>query len=110
MSESSVEILETLHKIYGLLELLAEDKIAKRDAKQRTALREIVGKSPAKQKSVLAMDGKRTQAEIRKITSVHQGDLSTMVGKLYKEKLLVSDTKKPKLSFSIPSNFFETNE
>jgi hypothetical protein len=45
MSESSVEILETLRKIYGLLELLAEDKIAQRDAKQRAALREIVGTS-----------------------------------------------------------------
>jgi hypothetical protein len=109
MSESSVEILETLRKIYGLLELLAEDKIAQRDAKQRTALREIVGTSTAKQKSVFLMDGNRTQAEIRRATSVHQGNLSTMVSKLHKDKLLVGDTKKPKLNFSIPLNFFENN-
>jgi hypothetical protein len=109
MSESSVEILETLHKIYGLLELLAEDKIAQRDAKQRAALREIVGASSAKQKSVFLMDGNRTQAEIQRATSVNQGHLSTMVSKLHKEKLLISDTKKPKLNFSIPLNFFESN-
>ena len=109
MSERSGEILETLHKIYGLLELLAEDKIAQRDAKQRAALREIVGTSSAKQKSVFLMDGSRTQTEIRRITSVNQGHLSTMIGKFQKEKLLVSDTKKPKLNFSIPPNFFESN-
>lgn len=110
MSESSVEILETLRKICGLLELLAEDKIVQRDAKQRAALREIVGTSSAKQKSVFFMDGSRTQAEIIRATSVNQGHLSTMVSRLHKEKLLTSDTKKPKLNFSIPPNFFESNE
>ena len=110
MSESSVEILETLRKICGLLELLAEDKIAQRDAKQRGTLREIVGTSSAKQKSVFLMDGNRTQAEIIRATSVNQGHLSTMVSKFHKEKLLVNDTKKPKLNFSIPLNFFESNE
>jgi hypothetical protein len=109
MSENSVEILETLLKIYGLLELLAEDKIAQRDAKQREALREIVGTSTAKQKSVFLMDGNRTQADIHRATSVHQGNLSTMVNKLHKEKLLIGDTKKPKLNFSIPLNIFESN-
>jgi hypothetical protein len=107
MSESSVEILETLHKIYGLLELMAEDKIAQRDAKQRAALREIVGTSVAKQKSVFLMDGNRTQAEIHRAAPVNQGHLSTMVNKLHKEKLLGSDTKKPKLNFSIPQDFFD---
>jgi hypothetical protein len=110
MSERSGEILETLHKIYGLLELLAEDKIAQRDAKQRAALREVVGTSAGKQKSVFLMDGSRTQAEIHRETSVNQGHLSTMVSKLQKEKLLVSDAKKPKLNISIPPNFFESDE
>jgi len=109
MSESSAEILETLHKIYGLLELLAEDKISQRDAKQRAALLKAVGTSSAKQKSVLLMDGNRTQADIRRATRVNQGHLSTMVGTLHKEKLLVSDTKRPKLNFSIPLNFFDNN-
>lgn len=109
MSESSVEILETLRKIYGLLELLAEEKIAQRDKNQRSALLEVVGKSVPKQKSVLLMDGTRTQAEIHRETSVHKGDLSTLVGKLHKAKLLADDTKKPRLTISIPPNFFESN-
>ncbi|MGX9391809.1 hypothetical protein ACWX0K_00510 [Nitrobacteraceae bacterium UC4446_H13] len=109
MDNGSAEVLETLRKIYGLLELLAEDKIAQRDAKQRTALLEIVGKSLAKQKSALLMDGTRTQAEIHRETSMNKGDLSVMVGKLHKVGLLSDDTKKPNLTISIPSNFFETN-
>jgi hypothetical protein len=109
MSENSTELLETVRKIYGLLELLAEDKIAERDAKQRTILLEIVGKSVTKQKSVLLMNGTRTQTEIHGATSVHKGDLSTMVGKLHQAKLLDGDTKKPKLAISIPPNFFESN-
>ena len=107
MSDSSAELLETVRKIYGLLELLAEDKIAQRDAKQRAALVGIVGQSATKQKSIFLMDGTRTQAEIRKATSVNQGHLSTMVGRLQKSSLLVGDVKKPKLAISIPQDFFE---
>jgi hypothetical protein len=103
------ELLTAVRKICELLELLAEDKIAERDAKQRLALREIVGKSPAKQKSIFLMDGTRAQAEIVRATTVHKGDLSTMIGKLHKAKLLAGDTKRPKLTISIPSNFFERN-
>jgi hypothetical protein len=109
MSDGSAELLETVRKIYGLLELLAEDKIAQRDAKQRAVLLEIVGTSATKQKSAFLMDGNRTQAEILKATSVNQGHLSTMVGKLRDAKLLVGDAKKPKLAISIPQNFFESN-
>ncbi|ABD86546.1 hypothetical protein [Rhodopseudomonas palustris] len=106
MSDDSAELLETARKICGLLELLAEDKIAQRDAKLRTALHEIVGKSVAKQKSVLLMNGTRTQTEIHGATSVHKGDLSSMVGKLQKAHLLDGDAKRPKLAISIPPNFF----
>ena len=110
MNENSAEILQALHKICGLLELLAEDKIAQRDSKQRSALREIVGSSPTKQKSALLMNGSRTQADIVRTTSVHKGSLSTMVSELQKAKLLAGDVKKPHLVISIPSNFFESNE
>jgi hypothetical protein len=108
MSDDS-ELLETVRKICGLLELLAEDKIAQRDAKQRAALLEIVGTSATKQKSVLLMDGTRTQTEIHGATSVNKDHLSTMVGKLHKAELLVGDTKKPRLAISILPNFFESN-
>ena len=107
MGGDSSELLETVRKIHELLELLAEDKIAERDARQRSALIEIVGASLPKQQSVYLMDGTRTQADIRKETSVNQGHLSTMVGQLSKANLLEGDPKKPKLGISIPPNFFE---
>jgi hypothetical protein len=110
MSDDSNELLASVRQICALLELLAEDKVAQRDARQRSALLQVVGKSVPKQKSVLLMDGTRTQADIRRATSVHQGDLSTMVRKLHKAKLLLDDIKKPKLVISIPPNFFEINE
>jgi len=103
------ELTDLVRKIHGLLELLAEEKIAQRDAKQRASLRELVGTSPTKQKSVFLMDGLHTQAEVRKLTGVNQGHLSTMVGKMHKAKLLERDTKTPKLIISIPANFFETH-
>ncbi len=109
MSEES-QLLETVQKIHALLELLAEDKIAQRDAKQRAALREIVGGSAKMHKSVLMMDGTRTQKEIRAISLAQQSHLSALVGKLYKAKLLAGDTKSPKLVISIPSNFFVTDD
>jgi hypothetical protein len=109
MGEDSTELLETVRKIHGLLELLAEDKIAQRDAKQRATLREIVGASTAKRKSIFLMDGTHTQKQIRTKVSINQGNFSTMVGQMHKAKLLVGDTKMPKLAISIPSNFFETN-
>jgi hypothetical protein len=109
MSEYESEMLKEIKKISSLLELLAEDKIAQRDAKQRIALLEIVGTSVAMQKSVLLMDGTRTQKQIRTETGAHQGNLSTMIGKLHKAKLLVGDTKAPHLAISVPANFFESN-
>ena len=109
MAEDSAELIEIIRKIYGLLELLAEDKIAQRDAKQRTTLLEIVGTGAAKQKSIFLMDGTRTQREIRAVTSVNQGNLSAMIGRLQKAKLLTGDTKTPKLAISIPQTFFESN-
>jgi len=109
MSEDSTELLRMVRGIHELLELLAEDKIAQRDAKQRKALLEIVGTSATKQKSIFLMNGTRTQKQIHDETFVNRGDLSTMIGKLYNAKLLVGDKKIPKLAISIPPNFFESN-
>ncbi len=109
MSEYETEMLQAVRKISDLLELLAEEKIAQRDAKQRAALREIVGGSKSKQKSVFLMNGTRTQTEIHKETEVHKGNLSTLIGRLEKAKLLLGDTKKPHLAISIPSTFFEND-
>ena len=106
----SEELTELVRKIHGLLELLAEEKVAQRDAKQRESLRQLVGTSPTKQKSIFLMDGSHTQAQIWKTTGVNRGHLSTMVGKMHKAKLLAGDTKLPKLVISIPTHFFEIHE
>jgi hypothetical protein len=108
MSDTT-DLLDEVRQMRKLLELLAEPAIAQRDAKFRDELRKIVGSSPKKQQSVMVMNGSRTQAQIVAETSVHQGELSTMVGKLETSGLLADGRKKPKLVISIPSNFFDAN-
>lgn len=107
MTDDAAEMLKLVRKIHGLLELMAEDKIAERDAKHRATLSQIVGASLPKQKSIFLMDGSRTQAEIQRITSMNQGNLSTLVGALGKAALLTGDPRKPNLAISIPLGFFE---
>jgi len=102
-------ILNELRQMRKLLEVMAEPAIAQRDAKLRSALRDIVGSSPKKQKSILLMDGTRTQAQIVTETAVSSGHLSTMVGQLESGGLLADGKKKPKLVISIPSNFFDAD-
>src|SRR5262245_37316369 len=88
--EQAQLLLEEVREIRKLLPLLAEPAIAQRDAKLRDELRKIVGSSLKKQQSVLLMDGNRTQKQLIDLTSVNQGDLSTMVGKLENAGLLVN--------------------
>jgi hypothetical protein len=108
MNEHHSELLlDEVCQIRKLLELLAEPAIAQRDAKLRDELRDIVGSSAKKQQSVLLMDGSRTQRQIVAETSVNQGDLSTMVGRLDNAGLLCDGKKQPKLTISIPLNFFD---
>jgi hypothetical protein len=110
MNDDLVQLLlEEVHQMRKLLELLAEPAIAQRDAKLRGELRNIVGSSQKKQQAVVLMDGSRTQAQIIAQTSVHQGHLSTMVGKMESSGLLADGKKRPKLAISIPSNFFDAN-
>jgi hypothetical protein len=106
MSEST-ELLKAIHEIRDLLLLIAEPQIAARDQKLRDELVRIVGKSIPKAKSVLLMDGAHTQAAIHTKTSVNQGHLSTLVKQLVISKLVVGDSKQPKLAIAIPCNFFE---
>jgi len=103
----SDELLETVRKIYGLLELLAEDKIAERDANQRQQLRTIAGAGKQKQAAILLMDGTRAQKDIVSGASIKAPNLSTLVGELLEAELLVGDRKLPKLAIAIPANFFE---
>jgi hypothetical protein len=105
----SDELLDTVRKIYGLLELLAEDKIAERDAKQRSQLLAIAGAGKLKQAAILLMDGSRTQKNIVAESAISQGNLSGLVSELSAAELLGEDRKLPKLAISIPANFFEVN-
>ena len=102
-------LLDEVRRMRTLLELLAEPAIAQRDAKLRDELRRIVGSSAKKQRSALLMDGRLTQRQIVAHTSVNQGDLSTMVGKLENAGLLADGKKQPKLAISILSNIFDSN-
>jgi hypothetical protein len=102
-------LVEEVRQIRKLLELLAEPAIAQRDAKLRSELLTIVGTSPKKRAAVSLMDGSRTQAQIVAQTSVHQGHLSTMVGKMESAGLLSDGKKLPKLAIHVPADFFERN-
>ena len=104
----SDELLDIARKIYGLLELLAEDKVAERDAKKRSKLRDIAGLGKQKQAAILFMDGIRAQKDISAAASIAPSNLSTLVSELSDAELLVGDKKVPKLAISIPPNFFET--
>ena len=106
MNEQS-ELLSAICEIRDLVRLMAEPAIAERDRKLRAELKRIVGKSATNSKSVLLMDGSRTQTDIHCETNINQGNLSTLVKKLAENKLLAGDGKKPKLAISIPSDFFE---
>jgi hypothetical protein len=106
MDEISKELLSAIHEIRDLVRLMAEPAIAERDRKLRSELRRIVGRSDRVAKSVLLMDGTRTQMDIHKEVGINNGQLSTIVKQLKDNKLLSGDGK-PKLAISIPANFFD---
>lgn len=102
-------LLCEIREIRKLLELIAEPAIAQRDAKFRSDLRSIVGSSSKGRKSVLLMDGTRTQAGIVGQTNMSKGNLSTLVSRLEEAGLLAEGKKYPKLIIQLPSNFFDAD-
>lgn len=107
MSDKYAEILSAMYEIRDLIRLMAEPAIAERDRKLRNDLRKIVGKSAPKARSVMVMDGTRTQRAIIDQTGINQGDLSALVKRLKQSKLISEDAKHPSLLISVPSNFFD---
>lgn len=103
------EQTELLREMCDLLRIIAEPGLAKRDEKRRTALSAIVGKSSAKAKAVLLMDGSKNQAAIRKDAAIDQGALSRLTKTLREEGLIAADEKHPKLVLPIPANFFDNS-
>lgn len=107
MPDQGENLLDVAIEIRELLRLLAEPAIAQRDERLRAVLRQLVGKSALKQKSVFLMDGTRTQSEIRQEVAIDQGDLSKLVKALRTENLL-SNSEKPRLQIPVPKTFFES--
>ena len=101
------EVGKAILEMRDLLLLLAEPKIAERDQKKRDEIRKIAGTSEKKRKTILLMDGSRTQAAIHKATSFHAGDLSALVKQFAQADLLVGDSKQPRLAISLPPTFFD---
>lgn len=99
--------VELLTEIRDLLRVMAEPAIAQRDAKFRTALRDIVGTNTKKAQAVQLMDGSRSQSTIYKAVGMDQSHLSKLVKKLAAEKLLAAEQKEPRLLITVPPNFFD---
>ena len=104
------ENTELLREMRDLLRVIAEPVMAKRDAKLRAALSDIVGRGKAKSRAVLLMDGSRSQARICKESGIDQGLLSRLVKSLRTQALIAGDGKQPKLVIPVPSDFFESSE
>lgn len=106
----SDEVAAAILEMRDLLRLLAEPAVAERDKKHREEIRKIAGKSEAKRKAVLAMDGSRTQATIHKECGMQKSNLSTLVKQLGRAGLLSGEIKQPKLAIALPPNFFDEEE
>ena|SRR6266404_6460356 len=102
--------IELLTEIRDLLQVMAEPELAKRDARVRVSLRDIVGNSNKKAKAALLMDGARSQSAIVKESGIDQGNLSRLVKALAAAQLISADEKHPKLLVRIPSTFFDGDD
>lgn len=100
------EDTELLREIRDLLLVMAEPELAKRDEKRRADLKAIVGKSKAKTKAALLMDGSRGQAAIKREAGIDPGELSRFV-KALREASLIEKQDNPKLVIRIQPNFFD---
>jgi hypothetical protein len=104
------ENTQLLREMRDLLRVMAEPALAQRDKRLRVSLAEIVGKSKAKAKAVLLMDGSRNQKAICKGSGMDEGNLSRLVKALRSNELTAPDEKLLRLTISIPSSFFEKLE
>jgi hypothetical protein len=103
------EQVELLREVRDLLRVIAEPALAKRDERLRASLTTIVGKSKQKAKAVILMDGSRNQLAIREAAGMDSGNLSRLAKELRSKELIGADDK-PKLTISIPPDFFENPE
>jgi hypothetical protein len=106
MIEESENLLSVAIEIRELLKLVAEPAIAQRDEKLRGIIKQIVGKSLAKQKATFLMDGSRNQKDIIQETKIDSSDLSKLV-KSFRSDGVLLEGEKPKLKIPLPAKFFE---
>ena len=104
------EDTELLREIRDLLRLMAEPDLAKREARLRVTLQQIIGTSKQKAEAVILMNGSRSQTDIRKDCKIDDGNLSRLVKVLRAAELIGPDDKHPKLVFPTPSNLLELVE
>lgn len=101
------EDTEILREIRDLLRLMAEPELAKRDARLRASLQQIIGKSKQKAEAVTRMDGTRSQVDIKRECRMDDGNFSRLVKALREADLICTDDKHPKLAFPVPSNLVD---
>jgi hypothetical protein len=103
------EQTELLREMRDLLRVIAGPALAKRDEEHKVALRELVGRSKAKTKAVLLMNGTKNRQTIRQESGIDQGDLSRLEKSL-RDGGLITANEQPKLVTFLPANFFESTE
>jgi hypothetical protein len=99
--------IELLTQIRDLMHVMAEPQLAKRDAKARASLRQLVGTSSKRADTFALMDGTRSQADLVKATGIDAGNLSRFVKALGEAKLVGADSKRPKATLNVPRSFLE---
>jgi DNA-binding MarR family transcriptional regulator len=99
--------LELLTEIRDLLQLMAEPAIAKRDAKLRAALRDVIGGNENRARVIQLMNGTRSQADIAKESGYDKGSLSKLIKAMDAAKLVSLEDKSPRLLISVPARFFD---
>lgn len=104
------EQTELLREMRDLLRVMAEPALAERDKKLRTALLGVVGNSKQRAEVVILMDGKKSQADLRKQSGMDSGNMSRLVTALRAKQLIKADDKYPDLVIAIPPNFFDNLE
>ena len=99
--------LRVLNQIKSLLELIAEPKIAERDAALREKIKKAIGNSEKKARAVHLMDGSLTQKEIADRSTLDQSDCSKLIKRLRNDGVLEADAIA--LKIPLPQDFPHDN-
>lgn len=104
---ADLETIQLLTEIRDLLRILAAPLLAEIDREGRQKIAALAGKSAKRRAAVLAMDGKRTRADIQKQVGIDQGDFSRFVADLKAGDLLDENNRVPRLKVSVAPDMFK---